>query len=128
MQIDAAGSSGHNRLTLDGSPDDPSERFSGASYTGFVPSPEAVQEVKVQTAIFDAQFGHGNGIVTNTVLRAGSNTLHGSAYDVFRNTYMNANTYERVPNQACVPQTNGGCQSSWTPRSTDQWEQPGFVV
>ncbi len=50
VQIDSNGTSGHNRLTLDGIPDDPSERFSGSSYTGFVPSPEAVQEVKVQTA------------------------------------------------------------------------------
>ncbi|MGA3160509.1 MAG: carboxypeptidase-like regulatory domain-containing protein [Terracidiphilus sp.] len=116
IQVDTNGSSGHNRLTLDGVPDDPSERFSGASYTGFVPSPEAVQEVKVQTGIYDAQFGHGDGVVTNTVLRSGSNKYHGAAYDVFRNTYMNANTYERVPTQATT-----------THRSNDQWEQPGGV-
>ena len=99
VQIIAEGSSGHNRLTLDGIPDDPAERLSGASYTGFVPSPEAVQEVKTQTALYDAQYGHGNGTVLNTVLRAGSNQYHGSAYYVFRNTYLDANTYERVPTQ-----------------------------
>ena len=49
VQLTTDGSSGHNRLTIDGIPDDPAERFSGAGYTGFVPSPEAVQEVKVQT-------------------------------------------------------------------------------
>jgi hypothetical protein len=113
VQIDSNGSGGHNRLTLDGTPDDPSERFSGAGYTGFVPSPEAVQEVKVQTGLYDAQYGHGDGVVTNTVLRTGSNSFHGSAYDVFRNTYMNANTYERA-NQGLV-------------RSNDQWQQPGGV-
>ena len=128
VQIDSNGGSGHNRLTLDGIPDDPSERLSGSSYTGFVPSPEAVQEVKVQTAVYDAQFGHGSGVVTNTVLRAGSNAFHGSVYDVFRNTYMNANTYERVPNQNCIPQPAGGCQASWTPRGSDQWQQPGAVL
>jgi Carboxypeptidase regulatory-like domain len=117
VQINSNGGSGHNRLTLDGIPDDPSERFSGSSYTGFVPSPEAVQEVKVQTAIYDAQYGHGNGVVTNTVLRAGSSKFHGSAYDVFRNTYMNANTFERVPTQKTT-----------TPRSSDQWQQPGGVL
>ena len=116
VQIDSNGGSGHNRLTLDGIPDDPSERFSGSSYTGFVPSPEAVQEVKVQTAVYDAQYGHGNGVVTNTVLRAGSNQFHGSVYDVFRNTYMNANTFERVPTQRTT-----------TPRGSDQWQQPGAV-
>ncbi len=116
VQIDSNGGTGHNRLTLDGIPDDPSERFSGSSYTGFVPSPEAVQEVKVQTALYDSQYGHGNGVVTNTVLRAGSNKFHGAVYDVFRNTYMNANTFERVPTQKTT-----------TPRGSDQWQQPGLV-
>ena len=120
VQIIANGSSGHNRLTLDGIPDDPAERLSGASYTGFVPSPEAVEEVKTQTALYDAQYGHGNGTVLNTVLRAGSNEYHGSAYYVFRNTYLDANTHERVPTQnAAVNPTH---------RVNDQWVQPGGVI
>ena len=122
VQITTDGSSGHNRLTLDGVPDDPAERFSGATYAGFVPSPEAVQEVKVQTSIFDAQIGHGNGSVTNTVVRNGTNSLHGAAYYVFQNTYLNANTYERVPNQ------NSSIPASKTPRVNDQLSQAGFVL
>ncbi|MDE1176026.1 MAG: TonB-dependent receptor [Edaphobacter sp.] len=121
VQVVAAGNSGHNRLTLNGIPDDPAERLSGASYTGFVPSPEAVQEVKVQTSIFDAQVGHGNGTVTNTVIRTGTNKLHGAAYYVFQNTYLNANTYEKVPNQNVAT-------SARTPRNNDQLSQTGFVV
>src|ERR1017187_604964 len=93
------GSAGHNRLTLNGIPDDPAERLSAASYSGFVPSLEAVQEVNTQTSLYDAQYGHGNGTVVNTVVRSGSNQLHGAAYYVFQNTYLNANNYERVPNQ-----------------------------
>ena len=122
VQITTDGSAGHNRLTLDGIPDDPAERFSGATYAGFVPSPEAVQEVKVQTSIFDAQIGHGNGTVTNTVVRSGSNALHGSAYYVFQNTYLNANTYEKSPNQ------NAADPATRTPRSNDQLSQTGFVI
>jgi hypothetical protein len=122
VQIVANGSSGHNRLTLDGIPDDPAERFSGASYTGFVPSPEAVQEVKVQTAIFDAEYGHGNGTTTNTVVRTGTDHLHGAAYYVFQNTYLNANTFERSPNQ------NSANPAIATPRGNDQLSQTGFVV
>ena len=121
VQISADGSSGHNRITLDGIPDDPAERLSGASYTGFVPSPEAVQEVKIQTALYDAQYGHGNGVITNTVLRSGSNQYHGSGYFVFRNTYMDANTYERVP-------TQNATGAARTPRVNDTWTQPGFVL
>ena len=123
VQITAEGSGGHNRLTLDGIPDDPAERFSGASYTGFVPSPEAVQEVKVQTSIFDAQIGHGNGTVTNTVVRSGNNKIHGAAYYAFQNTYINANTYEKVPNQ------NGALNpASPTRRNNDQLSQTGLVI
>ena len=122
VQIAADGNSGHNRLTLDGIPDDPAERFSGASYTGFVPSPEAVQEVKIQTSIFDAQIGHGNGTVTNTVIRSGTNSLHGAAYYVFQNTYLNANTYEKVPNQ------NNPNPALRTPRNNDQLSQTGIVA
>jgi hypothetical protein len=114
IQLASDGSSGHNRLTLDGIPDDPAERFSGANYTGFVPSPEAVQEVKVQTSIFDAQVGHGNGTVTNTVVRNGNNQIHGAAYYVFQNTYLNANTYEKA--------------ATHSPRNNDQLSQTGGVL
>lgn len=114
IQLVTDGSSGHNRLTLDGIPDDPAERFSGAGYTGFVPSPEAVQEVKVQSSIFDAQVGHGNGTVTNTVVKSGTNKLHGAAYYAFQNTYINANTSEKAHIGA--------------PRNNDQLSQTGFVV
>lgn len=130
VQVSSEGNGGHNRLTLNGIPNDPAERFSGATYTGFVPSPEAVQEVKIQTSIFDAQVGHGNGTVTNTVVRSGTNKLHGAAYYVFQNTYLNANLYERVPNQnLCFPGSSG-CTNRVAPtrRVNDQLSQTGFVV
>ncbi|SEG69924.1 Carboxypeptidase regulatory-like domain-containing protein [Bryocella elongata] len=120
VQVTTEGSGGHNRLMLNGIPDDPAERFSGAGYTGFVPSPEAVQEVKVETSVFDAAVGHGNGVVTNTIIRTGANKVHGAAYYVFQNTYLNANTSEKVPNQNAA--------TGKTPRNNDQLSQTGFVV
>jgi Carboxypeptidase regulatory-like domain len=115
VQITTDGNSGgHNRLTLNGIPDDPAERLSQANYTGFVPSPEAVEEVKIQTSIFDAQVGHGNGTVTNTVVRTGTNNLHGAAYYVFQNTYLDANTWENAAKGASRP--------------NNQVAQTGFVV
>jgi Carboxypeptidase regulatory-like domain/TonB dependent receptor len=98
VQITTFGNSGHNRLTLDGIPNDAPERFSGASYTNFVPSPEAVQETKVEDGIFDAQIGHGNGTVSNVVVKNGTNNLHGTAYYVFENTYLDANLYQNAAN------------------------------
>lgn len=114
VAITVDGISGHNRLTLDGIPNDAAERFSGASYTNFVPSPEAVQETKVENGMFDAQVGHGDGTVTNVVVRTGSNHLHGAAYYVFQNTYLNANTYEK----ARLGQA----------RNNDQVSQTGLVI
>lgn len=114
VQITTDGNGGHNRLTLDGIPNDAAERFSGASYTNFVPSPEAVQEVKVENGIWDSQIGHGNGTVTNTVIRTGNNNVHGAAYYVFQNTYLNANTYEKVANNQV--------------RNNDQVSQTGLVI
>jgi hypothetical protein len=129
IQITTDGNGGHNRLTIDGIPDDPAERLSGNVYTGFVPSPEAVQEVKVQTSIFDAQVGHGNGTVTNTVVRNGTNKVHGAAYYVFQNTYFNANTSEKVPNQSLCYPSSTGCTNTVVPtrRNNDQLSQTGFV-
>lgn len=122
VQIVVNGNAGHIRLTLNGIPDDPAERLSGAVYTGFVPSPEAVQEVKTQTTLLDAQYGHGAAVL-NTVLRSGANNYHGSGYYVFRNTYLDANQYQRVPNQ------NGALNSAApTHRLNDQWQEPGFVL
>ena len=130
VQIGSGGNFGHNRLTLNGIPNDPPERLSGATYTGFTPSPDAVQEVKVSTSAYDAQIGHGNGTVTNVVVKNGTNKLHGSAYYVFQNTYLNANLYERVPNQnLCIPGT-AGCTNTLnvTRRNNDQLSQTGFVI
>jgi len=130
VQIGSGGSYGHNRLTLNGIPNDPPERLSGATYAGFTPSLEAVQETKIGTSAFDAQIGHGNGTVTNVVVKSGTNRIHGSAYYIFQNTYLNANLYERVPNQnLCYPGT-AGCTNTVTPtrRNNDQLSQTGFVV
>jgi hypothetical protein len=113
IQIVTDGSSGHNRLTLDGIPNDPPERLSGVTYAGFTPSPESVQEVKVAQSIFDAQVGHGNGTVTDVILKSGTNSFHGAAYYAFQNTYINANTSQNAHNGV--------------PRGNDQLSQTGFV-
>lgn len=117
------GIAGHTNVTIDGSPDNPLERAGTSGYggyTGITPSPESVQEVKIQTALYDAEFGHGSGTVLNTVFRSGTSEYHGAAYFVFRNTYMDANTHERVPNQNAA--------TGATPRVNETWNEPGFTV
>lgn len=119
------GVGGYTRPMIDGVPDDALERSGtsqGGPYTAFTPSPESIQEVKVQTALYDAEYGHGSGTIINQVLRSGTDVYHGAAYYVFRNTYLDANTYERVPNQ------NGAINPAIpTRRLNGTWNQPGFV-
>jgi hypothetical protein len=53
-------------------------------------SPDAVQEFKVQTNNFSAEFGRAGGAVINAAIRSGTNQFHGSVYEFLRNTSLNA--------------------------------------
>ncbi|HEY6805611.1 MAG TPA: carboxypeptidase-like regulatory domain-containing protein [Pyrinomonadaceae bacterium] len=56
----------------------------------FFPIPEAIQEFKVEVNSPRAEFGRFNGGVVNLTTKAGSNTLHGSAFEFLRNEALNA--------------------------------------
>ena len=58
-----------------------------------LPSPDAVQEFKVQTSLYDATEGRNGGGNINAVLKSGSSRWHGSAFEFFRNDVFNANDY-----------------------------------
>jgi hypothetical protein len=58
-----------------------------------LPSPDAVQEFKVQTSLYDATEGRNGGGNINAVLKSGSSRWHGSAFEFFRNDVLNANEY-----------------------------------
>ncbi len=56
-------------------------------------SVEAVQEFKVMTNTFDAEYGRTSGGLINLVTKSGTNTLHGSVYDILRNKVLDANSW-----------------------------------
>jgi len=58
-----------------------------------VPSPDAIQEFKVQTALYDAENGRQGGATVNIVTKTGSNAIHGSAFEFLRNDALNANEF-----------------------------------
>lgn len=57
------------------------------------PSPDSIQEFRVLTNTFDAEYGRNSGSVVNVVTKSGTNELHGSVYEFFRNKVLNANDY-----------------------------------
>ncbi len=57
------------------------------------PSPEAIQEFKVQTGLYDAQNGRSGGAAVVLVTRSGGPQFHGMAYEFFRNNALNANSF-----------------------------------
>jgi trimeric autotransporter adhesin len=59
----------------------------------FIPSPEALQEVKLQASTFDAEAGRTGGGTFNSLIRSGTNQIHGSAVGHIRETDWLANTF-----------------------------------
>ena len=55
-----------------------------------IPAPESIGELTVQTSMYDASVSGAAGTV-QAVTKSGSNALHGSVYEYFRNTALNAN-------------------------------------
>jgi hypothetical protein len=58
-------------------------------------SPDAIQEFKIQTSLFDAGYGRKPGANVDVVTKSGTNQFHGTAYEFFRNTDLNANDFFR---------------------------------
>ncbi len=54
------------------------------------PSPDAIEEFRVLTNTFDAEFGRNSGSVVNVVTKGGTNEFHGDVYEFFRNRKLNA--------------------------------------
>jgi hypothetical protein len=53
------------------------------------PSPDAIEEFRVLTNTFDAEYGRNSGSVVNVVTKSGTNSVHGDFYEFLRNEALN---------------------------------------
>jgi hypothetical protein len=84
------GSNRNNEFLLDGVPNNANQ---GGNNIAYVPPAEAVQEMKVSTNSYDAQYGRTAGGVVNMSLKTGTNSFHGVVYDFMRRKALAANSF-----------------------------------
>ena len=97
------GQSGNqNQFSLNGAP--VSVQGGGGSGTWNVaPTIDAVEEFKIMTNTYDAQYGRETGGTVNTVMKSGNDAYHGTVYDFWRNSVLDANTYQLNQEDAAKP-------------------------
>ncbi|HEX4748698.1 MAG TPA: carboxypeptidase regulatory-like domain-containing protein [Bryobacteraceae bacterium] len=81
--------SSSNNFLVDGV--DNNNYVSGA--VAMQPSIDSIQEFEVQTNTFAAEYGRNSGAIVNLVTRSGTNDLHGSLFEFFRNDALDARNF-----------------------------------
>lgn len=83
-----------NNYMLDGidNNSDTVDFLNGTNYV-VLPPVDAIQEFKVQTSDFSAEFGRSGAAVLNATIKSGTNDLHGSIWEFFRNDKLDAADY-----------------------------------
>jgi len=75
-----------NNFSVNGG--DANDQF--ANLPAVQPSPDSIEEFRVLTNTFDAEYGRNSGAVVNVVTKSGTNAFHGNVYEFFRNKVLNA--------------------------------------
>jgi hypothetical protein len=112
-----------NEFLLDGAP----VTGTNGGRAGFVPSSQAVGEMRVEASPFDASLGHTGGIFVSATTKAGANTYHGSGFDQVQNYRWNATPFfTRESYKAGL--ANGTIKPGTPEQSSGKLSQPGFDI
>ena len=68
-----------------------------------IPNPDTIQEFKVQTGMYDAEYGRDAGANVDLVTKTGTNSFHGNVFEFWRNDVLNANDFFLNENGAPRP-------------------------
>jgi hypothetical protein len=93
-----------------------------------IPNPDALEEFKIQTSTYDASFGRNPGANVNVVTKSGTNTIHGSLFEFFRNRDLNANDFFRNRNCALTAIALHNCEVAGGVKQTLNQNQFGGSV
>lgn len=110
----AGGQNYGNEVLIDGVSQQRSEN--GSSFDEEGPSVEALQEFKVTTSLPEAEFGRTTGGIEDFVTKGGTNDFHGTGYELYRDTSLDANSYFNKGWRAyyCTGANNtGACRAGW---------------
>src|SRR5438093_7197487 len=66
----------------------------------YQPSPDALAEISVETNNYAADTGNVAGAVVSNVTKSGSNAVHGNAFEFYRNSDFDANTWDNIRSNA----------------------------
>ena len=80
---------GVNNFVLDGVDNNSNDNRSNALEVTL----DAIEEFKVQSSSYDAEFGRASGAAVNAVIKSGTNQYHGSAWMFYQNASLNAETF-----------------------------------
>ena len=112
-----------NEFLLDGAP----VTGTNGGRAGFVPSSQAVGEMRVESSPFDSSLGHTAGIFVSATTKAGGNLYHGSGFDQAQNYRWNATPF--FTREAYKQGLANGTIKPGTPeQSSGKLSQPGFDI
>jgi hypothetical protein len=66
------------------------------NYGNQLPNPDALEEFRVETSNFSAQYGHMSSAVVTAVTKSGTNQIHGTLFEFNRNTDFNASPWNSL--------------------------------